>query len=912
MLIPTLRINKRYIVHELLGQGGMGVVYRATDRLNGQVVALKQVTTLHKQVTDTPSTDNDFQLALSDEFRVLSSLRHPNIISVLDYGFEDKQPYFTMELLESPSTILDAGRSLSLDQRVELLVELLQALVYLHRRGVLHRDLKPGNILVDKNGSVKVLDFGLSLASSYSRSNVQQNTAGTLAYMAPELFADTPASIASDLYAVGVIACELVGGHHPFGQKNIALLINSILSALPDLSNIHYDLTIIIARLLAKQPEERYANAAEVIRILCDTLGRPAPIESVAIRESFLQAAKFVGRQEELEQLKSVLDAIVKMQETSVPKAWLIGGESGVGKSRLLDELRIRALVRGTLVLRGQAITEGSIPYQIWRDPLRRLVLSTDLEDADAAVLKNLIPDIESLLERSLSDAPALDPQLSHNRFIRVVLDIFQSLQQPIVVILEDLQWANDENIELLQRLIPLTVDRPLMLIASYRDDERPDLRETLSKMQYLKLKRLDRLSMSELSESMLGDAGRLPEIIALLQHETEGNVFFVVEVVRALAEHVGQLDRINESVLPANLLPVGIQNIVQSRLNRVPENARLLLRLAALAGRELDLDLLRTFTPDLDRWLEECSISAVIEVEQDHWRFAHDKLRESILATILPEDLPNLHRQLAMTLEQVHPNSTAYIPAIARHYQQAQIYDKAMLYLKQAGNLAKTGFANREAIAFYQGALDALKHLLTENNESWQEMSITLFENLGDVLELTGQHEEARQALTTALAHVSQDDFVRLASLQRKIGQTWKNTRAFQEAIQTFIDSVALLDSHRMDTNQDWWHEWIETQIERITIHYWLNQPQEMENVGGSVKPFLEAHATIAQRRLFASYMGLMELRRGRFTITESALSKMNENIMLSKEWGYNLEDVFSRFALGFLYLWHGDLAGS
>ncbi|MEP6988397.1 MAG: serine/threonine-protein kinase, partial [Chloroflexota bacterium] len=481
---PTL-INKRYIVNNMLGQGGMGEVYRATDRLTGQIIALKRVTALANQPNDTPSTDNDFYLALSDEFRTLASIRHPNIISVLDYGFEDKQPYFTMELLETPQTILEAAHDTPLSKKIELLIEVLQALVYLHRRGVLHRDLKPGNILVNQAGVVKVLDFGLSLAGTNSRSNIHTNTVGTIAYMAPELFADEPASIASDLYAVGVIACELLTEQYPFNQKNIALLINGILSSLPDLTGLDDEMAAIVGRLLSKEPQNRYASATDVIHDLCLAADQPAPIESSAVRESFLQAAKFTGRTQELQLLKVALDKTVKMSldddSTDLSsRMWLVGGESGVGKSRLLDEIRIRALVRGALVLRGQAITEGSIPYQVWRDQIRRLALSVDLND-DAPVLKSLLPDIDMLLERSIPEPPSLDPQMSQHRFIRVVTDMFRALQQPTVVILEDLHWASDENLELLKRVIPLTRELPILIIASYRDDERPKLSSELS-----------------------------------------------------------------------------------------------------------------------------------------------------------------------------------------------------------------------------------------------------------------------------------------------------------------------------------------------------------------------------------------------------------------------------------------------
>lgn len=918
MSTHTLRINNRYIVHNLLGKGGMGAVYRVTDRLNGQVVALKQVTSLSEQlnITPTPGSENDFRLALSDEFRTLASLRHPNIISVLDYGFEENQPYFTMELLEKASSLVEAGSRLSTVQKVERLIDLLQALVYLHRRGVLHRDLKPTNILITRDDVLKVLDFGLSLSGAYSRSNVREHTVGTLAYMAPELFADEPASVASDLYAVGVIAYELMIGHHPYNQKNVAMLINSILSMPVDLSSLSPEFAPIIERLLAKQPQNRYTSASEVIHALLGAIGQPTTAENIAIRESFLQAAKFVGRKEELNQLKKALDETVRSQAANSQgsRAWLIGGESGVGKSRLLDELRIRALVRGALVLRGQAITQGGIPYQVWRDPLRRLILSVEINDEDAGVLKTLIPDIESLLERQIPDAPTLSPQLSQHRFIRVVTDLFSSLEHPTVVILEDLQWANQENIELLQRLIPMTKVRPLMLIASYRDDERPELRTLLADMQHLKLKRFDADGISELSESMLGDVGRHPRIIVLLQQETEGNVFFMVEIIRALADHVGNLERINEvnlTNLERTLLTDGIQNIVQNRLNRVPEDARALLRLAAVAGRELDLDVLQAFTTDINRWLEQCNTSAVIEVEQDRWRFAHDKLREGLLLTITTDELPTLHRRLAEMIENIHPDEPEYIPALARHYQAAGLHHKAAVHLAQAGDLALQGFANHEAIGFYRAALESLKQIPDHDTAQWQQLSLTIHENLGDVLELSGQHEEARQVLSAALRilSLSPEHSVRLARLQRKIGLTWKNTRAFEEANRAFAEAVAILDCNRTEEDPIWRYEWIEAQVERITVYYWLNQPEEMQTLSESIKSFLEAYATLPQRRHFASHIALIDLRRGRFTIPRDTITRMHEEIRLQEAWGYNSEDIYCRFILGFLHLWHGDL---
>src|SRR4051812_21003911 len=180
-------IGKRYQLLDKLGAGGMGVVYRATDRLTGQTVALKQVipSTIDPDTAPTIylGKESSFQLALAQEFRTLASLRHPNIISVLDYGFDQtRQPYFTMDLLENAVTINEAAVGLPLAEKIDLIIQTLRALTYLHRRAILHLDLKPGNVMVT-DGQVKVLDFGLSSG----RNESHRETTGTLAYMAPEI-----------------------------------------------------------------------------------------------------------------------------------------------------------------------------------------------------------------------------------------------------------------------------------------------------------------------------------------------------------------------------------------------------------------------------------------------------------------------------------------------------------------------------------------------------------------------------------------------------------------------------------------------------------------------------------------------------------------------------------------------------
>lgn len=259
-------IGSRYHLHELLGKGSMGTVYRATDQRTGKTVALKRTATLAR-VTVNPEQTCTLEAAaaaLNREYRTLTSLQHPHIIRPYDYGFDDHHlPYFTMPLLENAQTILEAGKRCRPAEKIALLLQLLEALAYLHGRGLIHRDLKPDNVLV-VNGQVKLLDFGLAV----ERDRLDALVAGTLAYLAPEVLTGKKATEAADLYAVGVIAYELFAGEHPFMHPDVVGTMNNILNKPLDIARLDVEehIACVIGRLLARDPQQRYTDTHTAIR----------------------------------------------------------------------------------------------------------------------------------------------------------------------------------------------------------------------------------------------------------------------------------------------------------------------------------------------------------------------------------------------------------------------------------------------------------------------------------------------------------------------------------------------------------------------------------------------------------------------------------------------------------------------
>jgi len=707
MISTPALLGNRYQLLKPLGSGTMGQVYQAHDSLTNQLVALKQVSVRPRM----PSNDENglgepnesLPLALAREFRTLAALRHPHIISVLDYGFDRQQrPYFTMDLLANAQTLLAAGQGQPLENRIDLLIQLLQALAYLHRRGILHRDLKPENVLV-ADGHVRVLDFGLSTPGQHN-----DGVTGTLAYMAPEVLRQQPTTAAADLYAVGVVAYQLLTGkQHPFHTSSPSRLLAHILYDEPDITAIENPrLAAVVARLLQKAPEDRYAEAGEVIAALCTAVSRPLPSESAAIRDSFLQTAQFIGRDAQLKRLANALEAAA----TGKGSAWLVGGESGVGKSRLLDELRIHALVAGAQVLRGQGIEGGGQPYLFWRSILSHLALAVTLSDLQAAVIKPLVPEIERLLGRPIPDAPKLTGQANQQRLHLTITDICQTAAQnnpPLVLLLEDLHWSS-ESLEPLRILSRMAASLPLLIIGSYRSEERPYLPAECPDMTVLPLPRLAAAEIEALSISMLGEVGKRPSIIQFLHKETEGNTFFLVETMRALAEEAGRLDAVGMMALPQTVFAGSVQRLLQRRLDQVPPPYQPLLKLTAVAGRALDLTMVQAASPEtrLARWLAACADAAVLEVQEETWRFTHDKLREALLASMAVEERQALHRQAADAYERAYPNDPNYAAILSGHWLEANVPEKAARYAQAAGEYMAAQYVNEEAVRYFDRAL--------------------------------------------------------------------------------------------------------------------------------------------------------------------------------------------------------------
>lgn len=724
------RVDQVYALEAALGKGAAGTVFRAQHRLSKRRVALKLLEQhdTEREDSSVPSADIAVRVSLAREFQTLASLHHPNVIQVLDYGFDPTfGSYFTMELVPQATTLIAAGENTDTETKVNLLAQLLRGLAYLHRRGVVHCDLKPSNVLF-YDQEVKIVDFGVALEGMGS-----ELLGGTPAYMAPELFAGANPSTASDLYAVGIIACELLTGaqlRNPSLVEDLtddeeddeeedfptaAVSSQDLLAGrmgtgdIASLLSPEDPLRAWVARLTAPAPEHRYPDALSALSAL-RTLSDVALVsETEATRESFLQAATLVGRERELQELFTRLKAARKGNGSG----WLVGGESGVGKSRLLQEVHTQALVEECWVVRGQAVSEGGHNFEVWLPILRELCLRVMPDAVEASVLLALIPDLPELvgIDRATIPPPGT---VSRQRLFGTLEGLFLRVQRPLVAVLEDLQWAGPDSLALLGHLAPFAARHRWLLLGTYRSDEAPNLPMTLPTMQVIALSRLDDSSIASLCTAILGEGHATPTLVSYLAAETEGNAFFLVEIVRALAQDAGALSAVQARAEGDGVVTDKITQILDRRLRQITGEEWIWLESTALLGRQVDLGVLQHLFPaaHLASWLVRCANAAILESLEGGWRFAHDKLRAHVVQTLDGERRKALHHDLASALDAVYTQREDKHLARAYHHEHAGELEPAVDGYVRAADYAVKLNADADARMHYAHAFSLQSRL--------------------------------------------------------------------------------------------------------------------------------------------------------------------------------------------------------
>ena len=627
-----------YRVDGVLARGAYGVVYRATTP-DGQPLAVKTLHLVEERELE----------SLRREAELLTQLKHPGVVSVLDSGVDRGIPWYAMELLQGGTLADVLAERPPLDRALRLVVRLCEPLAYLHGEGIVHRDLKPANVVVRDGDAPVIVDFGFisQFAGTTGREALQGGgeLAGTVAYMSPEQIRAAFVDARSDLYALGCILYEAVTGQPPFRgapHKNLDQHLNATPQRPSETtSDVPAGLDNLILRLLAKDARGRPGFADDVRRMLNGLRGAPDRPPAQKAR-SYLYRPSFVGR---AEPMADVIDALQKAERGG--GAFLVAsGESGVGKTRFAMEAarlatsrRFDVVTATCAVMDAHAVARIEEPLAPLR-PLLRAVADRCVAEGRASADRlvgrraKVLAAYEPALRQTPGfaeqpDPPPLPPDGDRERALGAMLETVAAYltDRRLLLILDDVQWADDLTIALLAMLRDGFVHRhPLVVLMACRtEDRRQDLDQLVGSPNVTTLE-IARLS-AETVKAIVSDMLAMPDppwnLVRLLERDSQGNPFFVGEFLRGSVEagflrrsaagewRLEATDYIRDPVRGVLPISAGLKDVILRRLAALDDVTRGFVEAAAAVGREFRVE----FAADLGEIPHAQQVSATADL---------------------------------------------------------------------------------------------------------------------------------------------------------------------------------------------------------------------------------------------------------------------------------------------------------
>lgn len=700
-----------------LGAGRMGVVYAGVHVDSGEWVAIKTVALRRVELL----------AGIRREIFALRQLAHPGIVRIVADGVAEQGPWYAMERLEGDTlrAWCDAawqrvdsappGADSALSWIVTVIRRIADTLAYVHGEGFIHGDLKPENVFLRPGGQPILVDFGLA---SWQRSEAARAAlsaasvlAGTPQYMAPEQITGEPVDARADLYALGCMLYELLTGHPPFEAATGSEILAHHLYSAPEPPSARSgiataELDALVLALLAKVPCERMGQAIDVVAALERPEGRDSLPHMEPPRSMVLYVPRLVGRDGVLADIASMVDAVAR----GTGGMTLISGESGMGKTHLMTEVARRCGARLRVVT--STCTPIGSPFQSRHGrPLHPLKPVLDAvsdfcaeRGPDAArkllggrahLLSPYEPSLAAWCPNPEPDLPQVQGEEARERLFSALRETIAAFaaEQPLVVLIDDLQWADELTLAFLEGLPPGWLEaQPVLVVLALRDEGSEAVVAALRRrvdVRPIVLQGIDEPSVGRAVADMLALPAPPLQTARLLFQQSEGNPFYVTECVRAaLAEglfrrtepaRLGAASQLepDERLLRHLVLPAPLHALISRRLERLDESARDILAAAAVVGREFGIHLLQAVA----RVDEATAMAAVTELVRRHalemlpsgaMHFVHDKLAELAYGRLAGERRRALHQRAAEAIAEASGESPGDWAMLAHHWQQA------------------------------------------------------------------------------------------------------------------------------------------------------------------------------------------------------------------------------------------------
>ena len=813
-----------------LGQGGMGTVYRAFDTERGMTVALKTINSEARAVD---------LLRFKREFRALADISHPNLITLGELGEDTGTLYYTMELVDGVDLLswmraeyvsADGATQNHNTEEVSLfergsepdvapaciacdpervrsgLAQLFSALHAIHAAGLVHRDVKPNNVIVRDDGRVVLLDFGIvrELAKEFGEQGVTAGSGwgmvlGTVAYMAPEQAAGTAVGPAADVYAVGVILYEALVGQRPFiGPVSAVLLHKQTLDPAPPSHSqigLPADLDELCLALLSRDPALR-PTAEQALQQLAVSASPPSADGTGSITTAVPQKSRadsttaFIGRARELTLLDDGRQAVA---DNGAPAMVIVEGESGIGKTVMVRRFLEMGYTKEDLVIFGRCYERESVPFKGVDAVIDALAMW--LFRADPGTVASIVPPrahdlvaafpvlarVPAINRAPLTLADIDDPRGRRARVFSAVRALFMRLcnRRRVVVTIDDLQWADDDSLALLAELLRPPHAPPLLVIATVRGSAEADrLTRALCghELARVDLRRivLPRLSLAEtrvLAGTLAKDASLGPEATQAVERcidEAGGHPLFLRELVR---------HRRSEPL--ASDAPLTLDGIIRARAAMLSAGAQQLLNLVALAPAPVDEELaaaaLAAPRADIGGRVAELHAAQLVRTTPvkgrpllEPW---HARVREAVRSAVDVAARQQHLLALASVLEgRAHHDAADEV--LYQTFRDAGVADKARSYAARAGERALAALAFDHAARLFAAALEGVTQA---------EVRRPLLVRLGDACGSLGRGREAATAYLEAAGGAA-DTSAFAGELRRKAAEQLLRSGHFED----------------------------------------------------------------------------------------------------------------------------------
>jgi diguanylate cyclase (GGDEF)-like protein len=695
-----------------LGRGAFTTVHRV--RQGREMYALKRP-------NPDSAADPGLLFAFQREAALLACVDDPSVPRIMAAGRHAGAPALVLEYIPGGSLADQLSHGPIAPERVvELAAQLARGLAAVHRVGLVHRDVKPGNIMLSPDGTAKLIDFGLALLGADPETD-SDRAVGTFLYTSPEQsgMLKRPVDGRSDLYSLGVVLFECLTGHVPFEANDVGQLLRLHLTApVPEIAEGSPELAAVVTRLLAKDPDDRYPDAAALLTALRDCPGGEAAAEPAVTRWPLC------GRESERDGLADRW----RRARTGRGGVAVIRGPGGAGRTRLAEEAI--ALVTGVPVLKAACQEDEALPLAPLRTAIedhlrtiallpadRRAAAEQHIRDAAAVAGPALIARLTGALEELLGESgePARDDHLF--AAVATFLTELARRSDGLLLLCDDAHWLDQGSREVLARLLPELPRTPLLLVLTERDGAGTPVAAPAD--LELDCAPLDAAAVQALVASRLPGATVPAELTAHVAARTDGSPLAVVAYLLRLLDS-GLLTPLwgtwHFDVAGADALPAAedVRALLASRLATLTDGDRDFLVTAAVAGPRFRTETLVAAGGGADQVVAAVAAAVerrVVEARPGGWFvFMHPLLREALLDGVGPDRLQRLHAAIADALEGLpeHLRDADHVYAVARHHRRAGELisaDRRRRSALAAGLRALDDMAPGEAIGYLEDA---------------------------------------------------------------------------------------------------------------------------------------------------------------------------------------------------------------